>query len=448
MANKNLISGFGLKLPDKDELKLRLKKVKEEKKVIQRKPTSSKLSLPEKLNLIKEQVLLQLGKYQNTTKVIYKEEDFIEYINHSIRNGVISIDTETNNSIDPITCKILGLCLYTPNDYQVYVPINHTNFETGERLNNQLDEDFVKEYLSKLTDTKIIMHNAKFDIQVIDFTCFQGQTNSLKCYWDTMLAAKILDENNSAKLKDLYKRFIDYNQESYSIETFFKGIKYEHVDPEIFALYAATDSYMTYELYRYQIKQFQEIKDENLYKVFKEVEMGVLPVVVQMQETGLGLDFKYIKNLSESYNKKLNIAKEKIDSIIAQYQNQIDDYKLKNPNHKLSDPILITSPSQLAVLLYDILKLKSPDPEKPRATGEPELKKLNHPLVKPILEFREFNKLVTTYIDKLPKDVNPKTKKIHANFNQIGVEDNTVVTGRFSSSDPNLYNWRLKLAIA
>ena len=449
MANKNLISGFGLKLPDKDEVKVRLKKVKEEKKVTKRNTISSKLSLPEKLKIISEEVKKRLGKFEYNTQVIYNNEDLEKYFDQAIKNKIISIDTETNNSIDPITCKIMGLCIYTPGMKQVYVPVNHINIETGEKLLNQVTEEQIGYQLKRLNDnnTKIIMHNAKFDIQVLDFTCMNEVSNSITCYWDTMLAAKIIDENNSAKLKDLYQRYIDPNQDSYNIETFFKGVKYETVDPEIFALYAATDAYETYQLYEWQVKEFERLNDPNLFNVFKEIEMGVLPVVVEMQEVGLGLDYKYIKNLHKSYNEKLDKAKEKIDNLLSQYSEQINKYKLEHPDNKLDDPISVTSPKQLAVLLYDILKIKPSDPENPRGTGEPELSKMDHPLAKPLLEFREFSKLVTTYIDKLPNDANPKTHKIHANFNQIGVEDRTVVTGRFSSSDPNLYNWRLILAI-
>ena len=439
MANKNLIAGFGLKLPDKDEIKVKLKKVKDEKKVTKRNTISTKLSLDEKLKIITEEVNRRLGKFKYNTKVIYEKEDLNEYLNQCIKNGIVSIDTETNNSIDPITCKIMGLCLYTPGMPQVYVPINHVNYETGELL-KQLTEQDLKEFFINLGNTKIVMHNAKFDIQVIDFTCMDGKPNSLTCYWDTMLAAKIIDENHSAKLKDLYQRYIDPDQESYNIETFFKGIAYANVDPEVFALYAATDAYETYQLYLWQVKEFERLNDENLFNVFKKIEMGVLPCVVEMQEVGLGLDFKYIENLHNSYNAKLDKAKEKINELLSQYQSLIDKYLIDHPDAKLDSPISITSPKQLAILLYDILKIKPTDPENPRGTGEPELSKMDHPLAKPLLEFREFSKLVTTYIDKLPNDANPKTHKIHANFNQIGVEDRTVVTGRFSSSDPNLQN--------
>ena len=455
MANKNLISGFGLKLPTKEEVKVKLKKVKEEKKVTKRNTVSSKLSLTEKLQVIREEVNRRLGKFKYNTKVIYTQEELNEYLNQSLKNNIISIDTETNNSIDPITCKIMGLCLYTPGMPHAYVPINHCIPGTEELLYEEVEDEYGNVYKKpkqltelqlsyflkdlNINQTKIVMHNAKFDIQVLDFTCMDS-CNSITCYWDTMLAAKIIDENNSARLKDLYQRYIDPEQDSYNIETFFKGVKYADVDPETFALYAATDAYETYELYQWQVKEFERLNDPNMFNVFKKIEMGVLPCVVEMQEVGLGLDFKYIENLHKTYNAKLDKAKGKIDQLLAQYQPLIDKYIIDHPDVKLDNPISVTSPKQLAILLYDILKIKSVDPEKPRGTGEPELSKMDHPLAKPLLEFREFSKLVTTYIDKLPNDANPKTKKIHANFNQIGVEDRTVVTGRFSSSDPNLQN--------
>ena len=156
MANKNLIAGFGLKLPDKDEIKVKLKKVKDEKKVTKRNTISTKLSLDEKLKIITEEVNRRLGKFKYNTKVIYEKEDLNEYLNQCIKNGIVSIDTETNNSIDPITCKIMGLCLYTPGMPQVYVPINHVNYETGELL-KQLTEQDLKEFFINLGNTKIVL---------------------------------------------------------------------------------------------------------------------------------------------------------------------------------------------------------------------------------------------------------------------------------------------------
>lgn len=438
MANRSLVSGFGIKQPDKEEITNLLKRANEENLKVHQTKISSKLSLTEKLLIINEEVLKRLGHRKKYTQVIRDQKEFEDYITEAIKTGRIAVDTETNNSVDTIACKIMGLCLYSPGLKQAYIPVNHVNPVTFEKLENQIAEDFIATQLDRLKGIKVLMHNAKFDIEVIDNTCYNGKSNSISCYWDTMLAQKILDENGSAKLKDIYEKYIDPSQESYSIETFFKGIKYEYVDPEIFALYAATDSYDTDKVYEWQLNQFKEIGDKNLYSVFKDIEMGVLPQVVRMEEVGLGLDLKYIKNLSKTYNEDLEKTKAKLDPILAQYQPLIDKYREEHPKTKLDNPISVTSPTQLAVLLYDILKLKSPDPEKPKGTGEEILTQLDHPLMKPILEFREKYKLISTYIDKMPKSLNPKTHKIHANFNQIGVEENTVVTGRFSSTNPNL----------
>ena len=93
------------------------------------------------------------------------------------------------------------------------------------------------------------------------------------------------------------------------------------------------------------------------------------------------------------------------------------------------------SPTQIAILLYDILQIEPPDPKSPRGTGEAILQKIDNPIAKAILDYRELSKLIGTYIDKLPDCVNPRDGRIHCSFNQYGAK-----TGRFSSSDPNLQN--------
>ena len=114
----------------------------------------------------------------------------------------------------------------------------------------------------------------------------------------------------------------------------------------------------------------------------------------------------------------------------------LDDYReRKGPANKLEYPINISSASQIAIMLYDILKIKPVDKDKSRGTGEEILQKIDHPVVKAILEYRGIAKLLSTYIDKMPAITNPKTRRIHASFNQLGAD-----TGRFSSSDPNMQN--------
>ena len=117
------------------------------------------------------------------------------------------------------------------------------------------------------------------------------------------------------------------------------------------------------------------------------------------------------------------------------YDKEITEYKVNNPNHKLDTPIGIGSSTQIAILLYDILHIKSPDKKNPRGTGVEILSKIDNPIAQAVLDYREIQKLLSTYIDKLPDCVNPKDGRIHCSFNQYGAD-----TGRMSSSDPNLQN--------
>ena len=105
------------------------------------------ISMQSKLAGIRENVLKILGVYKDQTICIYTREALHNYITEAISNGVIAIDTETNNSLEPITCKLMGPCIYTPGQKNAYIPINHVNPDTRERLKNQLTEEDVKEEL-------------------------------------------------------------------------------------------------------------------------------------------------------------------------------------------------------------------------------------------------------------------------------------------------------------
>ena len=438
MFKKSLIAGFELPKPSQEDIKKKLTKLNSTKnKTVTTKTTSSrKIPLSERLAIIKEQVEIGLGKYKDKTTVITDKQEFHDYIDRSISNGIIAVDTETNNSLDPITCKIMGLCIYTPGDKAAYIPVNHCS-ANGDKLEYQLTEQDLAEELVRITsNTKVIMHNAKFDMRVINNTL----GIKMPCYWDTMIGAKLLNENETKRggnytLKWQYADKVDHDSTAYNIETFFKDVQYEYVDPEIFALYSATDAYVTYKLYEYQLKEYQKPDNSRIFKVFQDIEMAVLPAVADIEDAGVCIDFKFAEKLSVKYHKKLDEVNKKLDQILSSYDADIKRYKQNHPNHKLDDPILISSSSQLATLLYDIIGVSPVDRESPRGTGEEILKKINLPLCDVILEYRGLQKLLTTYIDKLPGAVNPKTKRIHASFNQIGTD-----TGRFSSNDPNLQN--------
>lgn len=440
----------------KKEVKKVAKKVSSPKdpKVETRKAMKSKtVSTFDKLQLIYEEVNRVLGGYTSNTKVITSKDELSKYIDEAIRNGIIAIDTETNNSLEPLTCLLMGACIYTPGQLSAYIPVHHTQPDTDILIENQLTELDIKEQFDRLSNTKILMHNGKFDYEVIKCTC----NCVLNIYWDTEIAARILDENELAGLKKQYILHIDSTQEKYDIEHLFQGIPYAYVKPEIFALYAATDAYITYRLYEWQKDQFNKPGNEKLFDLFMNVEMPIVPVCAEMELYGIEIDKEYAKRLSNKYHKKVDEVNAKIDAELSKYSDKISAWRLtkeanykernskpnktgeftykKSKNEQLENPPQLNSPTQLAILLYDILGTPAQDKKSPRGTGEEILQKINLPICDLILEKRGLEKLIGTYIDKIPECVNSKDNRLHAHFNQLGAG-----TGRFSSSNPNLQN--------
>ena len=441
---------------EKKEVKKVAKKVSSPKdpKVETRKAMKSKtVSTFDKLQLIYEEVNRVLGGYTSNTKVITSKDELSQYIDEAIRNGIIAIDTETNNSLEPLTCLLMGACIYTPGQLSAYIPVHHTQPDTDILIENQLTESDIKEQFERLSNTKILMHNGKFDYEVIKCTC----NCVLNIYWDTEIAARILDENELAGLKKQYILHIDSTQEKYDIEHLFQGIPYAYVKPEIFALYAATDAYITYRLYEWQKDQFNKPGNEKLFDLFMNVEMPIVPVCAEMELYGIEIDKEYAKRLSNKYHKKVDEVNAKIDAELSKYSDKISAWRLtkeanykernskpnktgeftykKSKNEQLENPPQLNSPTQLAILLYDILGTPAQDKKSPRGTGEEILQKINLPICDLILEKRGLEKLIGTYIDKIPECVNSKDNRLHAHFNQLGAG-----TGRFSSSNPNLQN--------
>lgn len=434
----------------KEQTKKTLQKTANPKKASSSSKTlsSKKVSIEDKLILIRNEVMRILGGYKDDTITIKTKEELVNYIDKSIENGVIAIDTETNNSLDPISCKLMGPCIYTPGMKNAYIPINHIDLHTRERLSWQLTEKDIQEQFERLSTTKIIMHNGKFDYQVIKCTCGV----ELDIYWDTMIGSKVLNELEKAGLKQQYIDKIDPSIEKYSIEKLFEKIEYAVVDPELFALYAATDAYMTYKLYEYQLNEFSKPENSGLYNLFKTIEMPVVPIVAEMELTGITIDKEYSERLSEKYHKMYDELQVRLSEELSKYDTTISNWRLtpeanekpinkktgklgKSKNEQLSNPINLSSPTQLAILIYDVLGHKVVDKKSPRGTGEDILNQIDFPICKLILEERGLLKLINTYIDKLPRCISEVDGRLHAHFNQFGAD-----TGRFSSSDPNLQN--------
>ena len=133
-----------------------IQKIKKPKSVVtseKRVVSSKNISIKDRLELIREEVFRILGGYKGQTQTIFNREELHEYIDVALSNGYIAIDTETNNTLQPVGCKLMGACIYTPSCKNAYIPINHVNVDTGERLSNQLTEKDIFEEFSRQCKT-------------------------------------------------------------------------------------------------------------------------------------------------------------------------------------------------------------------------------------------------------------------------------------------------------
>ena len=393
-----------------------------------------------KISLINSTVASKLGKYANDY-VYYMADDeqkFKDYILHIVQNGDYAIDTETTG-LNPITDNIVGLSLYTPGEKALYVPLHHKSYITGVEVEGQLESKFVAEQLEIIKGCpRSRWYNGKFDKRVIR----RHLGVDMPVWFDGHLAGMCLNENEQHGLKTLHSKYVlDGKEDEFSFGQLFEGITFDLVPIKTGYIYAARDAIDTWELADFQLPYLtygnslcKEYGLQDVAKVFWNIEMPFLEVATELEETGISFDREYANELSEKYHKQLDEKLSNFYSILDTYKDKIEAYKLKNPNHKLSDPISVSSPTQLAILFYDILGIEPVDAKSPRGTGVEILEKIDNPLCKAILEYRTVEKLLSTYIDKLPNEV-LEDGKIHCSINQYGAK-----TGRMSSDNPNLQN--------
>ena len=427
-------------LPTRTNSKANDSKLVKQSKVNKKATTSIRggSSLLNKISLAQSEVEHKLGYLKDKYTLIQNESVLHDYISSCIDSGVIAIDTETTG-LDPLLDDIAGICIYTPSEVGAYIPINHISHITSMVVPNQLAQDVILREFGRLIDKHIdvIMFNAKFDIRVLR----HYGLHNIYSTWDCYLASRLLNENEEHRnLKYLHQKYVlNGKEDAFTFGELFKGIPFTMIPLQTAVLYAAHDPEITYELYDYQRKYLREDSEREdlreLYWVFKNIEMPCVEVVADMEDNGVLFDFDYQKELSITYHNMLESKLEAFYDALEPFNDKIVKYKLKHENNKLSDPINISSPTQLAILFYDILGYESVDRRNPRGTGVAILTKLNTPLTNAILEYRTIDKLIGTYIDKLPNCVNPNDGRIHCNFNQYGAD-----TGRMSSSDPNLQN--------
>lgn len=400
------------------------------------------------LNVINELVSSGRLKAEGEYEIIRTPERLKEFMETYVNGiGEYVLDIESTG-LDVYNDILVGICLYNPDLPSAYVPFNHTDLN-NVRVPDQMTEEQVKEimlpYLAN-DNLKCINHNIKFDDKIITFNWLQRIAN---VWWDTSIAGWVLNENEKHKLKPMYNKYI-LNGEG-SDEDFgdlFSDIPCNYIPIEIFGVYGANDGIKTWAVYQFQ-KQFlredhPRADFKKLHYVFRNIEMPLIDLCMDMELRGVAIREDYAKELSLKFNEEL-VAKEALcDEYVANFDKYIEEHPTLMRLTKGTKKINYNSPQQVACLLYDIFGLKSVSRKEPRGTGDKiiklhrnKAKKAGTKKAEKFIEFlnnyqrfKECGKLLGTYVDKIPAVKCEKTNAVHTTFNQYGA-----VTGRFSSSD-------------
>jgi DNA polymerase I-like protein with 3'-5' exonuclease and polymerase domains len=162
--------------------------------------------------------------------------------------------------------------------------------------------------------------------------------------------------------------------------------------------------------------------------------MKSMPTFISMEQIGVAIDQNHAQKIYDKYHALADKMQQNLEEVCKPYQEMIDEYKRRHPMCKLTDPINYGSQTQLAIIFYDILGLKSPDPKNPRGTGAEILEQLDHPIARAVSDNRSFSKVLSAFIDTLPDQAKKyPDKRIHCSFKQYGA-----ATGRVSCKSPNL----------
>ncbi len=326
----------------------------------------------------------------------------------------IAFDTETT-ATDPMRADLVGISLAVEEDKGYYIPVGHTSGQ-------QVPLAAVIEALrGPLTDPKIakIGHNAKYDLIML-------ARNGLRVApitFDTMIAEWLSNPTSrNLGLKSLAWVRLDYKMTE--IEELIGKGKDQRTMAEVpipqVGAYAAADAVMTLRLAPVLKK---DLEDSHATKLLAEIEMPLIPVLAEMEMTGIALDADFLVKMSGELSARLSEIEVQIHQAVGM-------------------PFNINSTQQLSDALFGQLKLPPPDRTRRTASGHfstsadvLELLRGKHPVVDWVLEYRELSKLKSTYVDSLPEQVNPSTGRVHTSYSQTGS-----VTGRLASSDPNLQN--------
>ena len=342
-------------------------------------------------------------------QLIENEDDLLKLRDFFLTKEILSLDTETT-STNAIDAELVGLSFAVEEHQAFYVPIPENREEAQKR---------VEIFRSVYENEKILKigQNLKYDLEVL-----RNYDIELKGkMWDTMIAHYLIQPELRHNMDYMAEIYLNYQTIHIDELIGAKGKNQRsmrELNPKEVYEYAAEDADITLQL---KNKLEPELKKQGAEKLFYEIEMPLMPILAEMEMTGVCLDTDSLSETSKQLTQRMLDIEQRIYELAGEHFN-------------------IASPKQVGDILFDKLKIidKAKKTKKGQyVTSEEVLQQLRHKheIVGLILDHRGLKKLLGTYIEALPKLINPRTGHIHTSFNQT-----ITATGRLSSSDPNLQN--------
>lgn len=340
---------------------------------------------------------------------IDNEEEAQHLCDKLLTFSTVAVDTETT-SVEAITAKLVGMSFAVEGGRAWYVSVPRET-EAAQRMVDIFRPLFENREILK------VGQNLKYDLTVLA----NQNVHLAPPLFDTMLAHYLVQPELRHNMDYLAEIYLDY--QTIHIEELIgpKGKNQRNMadlPPRQICDYACEDADVTLRLMK-PLKK--ELEENGLMRVFKDIEMPLMPVLAKMEQNGVVLDTEALAETGRHFTERME-----------QLEKDIFDLA--------GHPFLLTSPRQVGEVLFDELKLNDKAKKTKSgqySTGEEVLESLKpkHPIVGKILAHRGLKKLLSTYVEALPKLINPQTGRLHTSFNQA-----VTATGRLSSSNPNLQN--------
>ena len=355
---------------------------------------------------------------KSSYKTIRTKEQFSKIIKRFSKAKIFSFDTETT-SLDAINAKLVGVSLCMKPHESFYIPFGHDDKKQNIDFSEKIFFEELKKLLSNTQNT-IIGQNIKYDMNVLEKYGLKIESN----IQDTMILSYILNSSGRHDLDTLSNKYLNHKAIAYKdiVGSGTKQKKFSEVDVKLAAPYACEDADLTFRLYNYFLDKLDNLKEQ--YDLYNNIELPLIYVIARIEKNGVLIDTNSLKKQS------LDLAK-RIKSI------EKDVYKLAGKEFNIG------SPKQIQEIFYEDLKLPvlKKTPKGQPSTNEDVMQELSltHVLPKLILQYRNLMKLKNTYTDRLGEQINESTNRLHTSYNQT-----VTITGRLSSSNPNLQNIPIK----